>query len=48
MPSQTRISATYMRGGTGKGIYFLAQDLPRAPLPNFVPVSVLVQEAVQA
>jgi probable AcnD-accessory protein PrpF len=28
MPSQLRIPAVYMRGGTSKGVFFLAQDLP--------------------
>ena len=27
---QTRIPATYMRGGTSKGVFFLLQDLPQA------------------
>ena len=28
--SQLRISATYMRGGTSKGLFFRLQDLPAA------------------
>jgi 2-methylaconitate isomerase len=27
-PAQTKISATYMRGGTSKGVFFRLQDLP--------------------
>ena len=29
-PSQIRIPATYMRGGTSKGVFFLREDLPEA------------------
>ncbi|MFP5424181.1 MAG: 2-methylaconitate cis-trans isomerase PrpF [Gammaproteobacteria bacterium] len=29
-PSQTRIPATYMRGGTSKGVFFRLQDLPQS------------------
>jgi len=29
-PAQIRIPATYMRGGTSKGVFFLLQDLPLA------------------
>ena len=29
-PKQRRIAATYMRGGTSKGVFFLARDLPPA------------------
>jgi probable AcnD-accessory protein PrpF len=31
MPRQLRIPAVYMRGGTSKGVFFLAQDLPSDP-----------------
>jgi hypothetical protein len=31
MPRQLRIPAVYMRGGTSKGVFFLAQDLPVDP-----------------
>ncbi|OEC34213.1 hypothetical protein SAMN05216600_12022 [Pseudomonas cuatrocienegasensis] len=34
-PSQTRIPATYMRGGTSKGVFFRLQDLPeRCQVPG--------------
>ncbi|QBE67092.1 2-methylaconitate cis-trans isomerase PrpF [Pseudoduganella lutea] len=29
-PPQTRIAATYMRGGTSKGVFFKVEDLPEA------------------
>ena len=29
-PPQIRIPATYMRGGTSKGVFFRLQDLPQA------------------
>lgn len=29
--SQLKIPAVYMRGGTSKGVFFLAEDLPREP-----------------
>ena len=29
-PPQSRIPATYMRGGTSKGVFFRLQDLPEA------------------
>ena len=29
-PPQRRIPATYMRGGTSKGVFFRLQDLPAA------------------
>jgi probable AcnD-accessory protein PrpF len=32
MTSQLRIPAIYMRGGTSKGVFFLARDLPADPL----------------
>ncbi|MBK6336763.1 MAG: 2-methylaconitate cis-trans isomerase PrpF [Betaproteobacteria bacterium] len=32
MPSQLRIPAVYMRGGTSKGVFFVAQDLPADPV----------------
>ncbi len=32
MTSQLRIPAVYMRGGTSKGVFFLAHDLPRDPV----------------
>ena len=28
---QLRIPAVYMRGGTSKGVFFLAEDLPSDP-----------------
>ncbi|MGH7786755.1 MAG: PrpF domain-containing protein, partial [Candidatus Binatia bacterium] len=28
---QLKIPAVYMRGGTSKGVFFLAQDLPSDP-----------------
>lgn len=34
---QLRIPATYMRGGTSKGVFFRLQDLPEAaqvPVPH--------------
>jgi hypothetical protein len=30
-PARTRIPAVFMRGGTSKGVFFLASDLPRDP-----------------
>ncbi|WP_214403360.1 2-methylaconitate cis-trans isomerase PrpF family protein, partial [Escherichia coli] len=30
MTGQVRIPATYMRGGTSKGVFFKAEDLPEA------------------
>ena len=30
MAGQVRIPATYMRGGTSKGVFFRLQDLPDA------------------
>lgn len=30
LTSQIRIPATYMRGGTSKGVFFKLQDLPEA------------------
>ena len=30
MAGQTRIPATYMRGGTSKGVFFRLEDLPEA------------------
>lgn len=32
MSSQLRIPAVYMRGGTSKGVFFLAEDLPTDPV----------------
>ena len=29
-PAQIRIPATYMRGGTSKGVFFRLEDLPAA------------------
>ena len=29
-PAQVKIPATYMRGGTSKGVFFRLQDLPPA------------------
>lgn len=29
-PAQLRIPATYMRGGTSKGVFFVLDDLPQA------------------
>ena len=38
---QTRIPAAPMRGGTSKGLYFLASDLPADPLTGKVAIGLL-------